>query len=610
MNRISGQLNLIFLSFFLLVIISAGGTIWGLRGQSSDALAINLAGRQRMLIQWMTRLAVEPARSPAEQEALNEAMRAFEETLQALRYGGPVHYPANQTVTLPAASAADIQAHLLRLAGEWQAFHKTLQAVQAAPSGANNWLVDVQSQSAVLLADADLLARLYQDAAGRRSAALAWAQGGFFVGASLLLLGGIWVARRSILRPLAALKAATARIGSGDLETGVPVAGPLEMADLARAFDSMRRDLLAAHLDLLRWNQTLEARVDERTLELDALYEVSREITSRLDLNAVFRSVTEKAHSLLKADTAFLCLLNDDQQLLRLRSNSGPEDSALGPAADAANPFVRAILNQHTVQQCPAAQALGTCGVVEMQFRRSHLVAPLWIDQRRIGALCVGSQREAAFNADAPRLLERLAGAAAVAIENARLYRQAERLAAIEERQRIAAAMHDGLAQTIDSIGLLVDQAGDRLENGDQTAAGQTLSQAYERICRASTEVRQTIASLVDEPPAPTSLQARLEELITQMNLASPSDQGWQVDLPGVLFLPEEDTRNVLGVVQEALINIRRHAQAKHVGLKLSLTGDAAELKIEDDGCGFDQRQPGDDSRRHFGLKILQARAA
>lgn len=133
MKRLSGQLSLILISFFGLVIVSAGGTAWGLRLQSSDALAINLAGRQRMLIQWMTRLAEEPAPGAVDREALGAAEQAFDETLRAFRQGGAVHYPTDQLVTLPAAGDAVIQAQLTQLENGWRAFQSTLDAVRNSP---------------------------------------------------------------------------------------------------------------------------------------------------------------------------------------------------------------------------------------------------------------------------------------------------------------------------------------------------------------------------------------------------------------------------------------------------------------------------------------------
>lgn len=613
MNRIARLLILIFLSFFFLVLVSAGGTIWGLRAQSSDALVINLAGRQRMLVQWMTRLAAAPDLGEVELAALAYAVEGFDETLRAFQNGGQAHYPAGQPVEIPAAREAHIQQQLKRVEMLWGEFRAHLEVIQSAIPTDPSF---VEAQAALeaaapeLLSETDRVVLLYQESANQRVRALRWLQIAFFVSASFLLLAGGLLIRRSLLRPLDELKRSALRIGSGDLKSPVAIHGPLEIRLLAKAIDAMRTSLQASHHKLTAWNQALETRVALRTRELEALYEVSREITAHLDLEGVLQSVTTKARELLRADLAFICLLDPDERVLRLRALSGPEGTVQQTAAPAANLFVQSVLADRCTHICKEGSCGEACGIMDSRFRASHLAASLWIENRVIGALCVGSQRPGCFSEDAPQLLARLAGAAAVAIENARLYSQAERLAALEERQRIAAEMHDGLAQMIDALGLLVDQAGDQLDDGDSGAAFKTLETAHERIRLMSHEVRRSIAALQEEVLQPASLQKRLAALLDEMSAQSEPGIQWKADLIGELHLPEEDARQVLGIAQEALNNARRYAGASQICL--SLEGDQGEavLRVEDDGCGFDPHSLPADGRQHFGLKILHARAA
>jgi len=93
MNSIRTRLGLLFILFFLLITISVGATFWSLQAQAGDALLINLAGRQRMLVQLMTRLASETPSDPNAAAALAEAAAAFDATLQALIGGGRSNIP-------------------------------------------------------------------------------------------------------------------------------------------------------------------------------------------------------------------------------------------------------------------------------------------------------------------------------------------------------------------------------------------------------------------------------------------------------------------------------------------------------------------------------------
>jgi len=606
MNRVAGLLRLLFLSFFLLVLVSAGGTVWGLHAHSSDALVINLAGRQRMLIQWLTRLAASPKPGLLEREALSNAAAAFDETLYALQFGGQVHYPNDRPVEIPPAREAGVQAQLTRVAELWGPFQAALEVIRAGPVDEVVYRAaqaEVQTISPLLVSEADMLVRLYQQASDRRLARLSRLQAAYFAAAVLLLFAGGLVVRRWLLHPLKALEASAGRIGAGDLETPVPAAGPVEIRLLAETLDGMRSRLRASH-------QELEARVALRTQELDALYEVSRDISSRLELQDVLQSITTKARELLKADLAFLCLIDETGSRLNLRALSGPQEMVHQPSAPLGNLFIQSVLSDPCAQSCAAGSCPGTCGIMEAGYRASHLAVSLWVENRVIGALCVGSQQVGRFSEEAQQLLTRLASAAAVAIENARLYGQAERVAALEERQRIAADMHDGLAQMVDSLGLLVDQAGELLEAGAAEAAQETLETARERIQKVSQEVRRSIAGLQEDAPGPVSLQARLAALLAEMQLQGGAETEWRADLPGEDVISEEDTRQVLGIAQEALTNARRYAGAGLIRLSLACGPEEAILLVEDDGRGFDPQTLPEDGRQHFGIKILHARAA
>ncbi len=104
-SSLQGRLGWLFLSFFLLVSVSAGLALWSLASQDQDALLVNLAGRQRMLIQQMSRLALELERTetPAAPAVLHDARSLFQQTLVALATGGEAPYPGAPGADLPAA---------------------------------------------------------------------------------------------------------------------------------------------------------------------------------------------------------------------------------------------------------------------------------------------------------------------------------------------------------------------------------------------------------------------------------------------------------------------------------------------------------------------------
>jgi methyl-accepting chemotaxis protein len=100
-SRLQTKLTLLFAAFALLVVVSIGVTYWGLQTQRQDALIINLAGRQRMLVQQMTRLAFQLQNGDVSTlAALQESEQTFSQTLSALKEGGTAPYLENYTVSL------------------------------------------------------------------------------------------------------------------------------------------------------------------------------------------------------------------------------------------------------------------------------------------------------------------------------------------------------------------------------------------------------------------------------------------------------------------------------------------------------------------------------
>jgi two-component system, NarL family, nitrate/nitrite sensor histidine kinase NarX len=609
------RMGLLLLAFFLLVIVSAGLTFWGIDQQKQDGLIINLAGRQRMFIQQMTRLALEIERSPDNlpKSELERVMSDFSETLLAFRDGGQAPYQANRVIQLQIVQDPHIQDQIGQIEQSWADFQANLDILLHQPSNSAAFeasIRNVETQSPLLIQQADALVRQYEALSIFRLNRLRIIQIGF-AGAALILLGfGALVTRRSILTPLQELETAARRIGAGDLSTSVNPAGPGEIELLGATLESMRFSLLASKAELLAWTETLEQRVDQRTQELAALNAVSREINSRLDINEVLHSITEKACLLLNVDVAFLCLLDGSQAILKLHAAQGPVDAIEKFSSPADAEYAGQVLASQQAVQCNLHDCQGLCEIMTEPYRRSHLAASLKVGNRIIGALCVGSKLKDYFQPEAAELLTRLANIAAIALENARLYEQAERSATLEERQRIAAEMHDGLAQTLGYLQMTMDQISTLVEQGQLEPARRMFERVQAVIDQANLDVRRSISRLNEDIPLHFTLQEQLQRLAEECS----SDERmveWQNNLPSPLVLPRQEMEQVLRVAREALFNAKAHSQAQQIGLELVENGERVAIIVTDDGIGFDPgktAQP--DGRQHFGLSIMRARAA
>ncbi len=606
-QRLQVQLTILFTAFVLLVVVSVGFTYWGLQAQQQDALVINLSGRQRMLVQQMTRLALQVQDgNESTIIALQESEQTFRQTLSALQNGGTAPYLTDRFVNLPAAQDAQILEALSEVESVWDEYNSMLEAMTASSDPATLQL-KLEHQSDALVQKADAVVRLYEAASTDKVKRLRTIQLTFLACALALLAVGAWMTRRSLLKPLRDLGLAAKRLGENRLDAPIQVEGPLEMRALSLAFDEMRSSLHSAREELIQWNVTLEQRVAQRTHELEMLNQISSEISSRLDIQQVLNSVTEKARSLLDGDVASLCLVDTDQHWLKLQSVSGPKHAVIGDVMLADEEFADTVLTGSQALICGVGACQSGCRMLSVEYRASHLAAPLRIGNRVVGALCVGSPTENRFATESADMLTKLANVAAIALENARLFAQAERVATLEERHRVAAEMHDGLGQTLSYLGLMTDQVVGFLSDGQDGAALERLHKTRETIGKATSDVRRAINSLMDETPPNKDLCARLREALDEVAAKYDLKTGWRLDDESFPVCSPQVEEQVYNITREALVNAARHANAKRVSVQASQNNGECFVKVEDDGQGFDISRPAPGG--HFGLRIMQARA-
>lgn len=597
----------------LLLMVFIGLTNWGLENQDQDAHTINLAGRQRMLIQQISSLmiGVNTSNDPFDPAVLSKSADLYSQTLFVLQHGGTFTDYSGKVVTLTHPNDPVVTAELTALDNDWKEFKPLVERViQKGPVVSGSAEAHTIQQTTHLLVDqADRVASSYEQVSKRKISTLIALQFSFLA-VGLVLLGVGWrMTYRSIVLPLRSLEQSAARIGIGDFSTPVSAGGPDEIQVLSTAMDSMRSQLAQSRRELETWTVELEDRVKLRTRELEALSEVSLEISSHLDLKAVLQSVTEKAQSLLGSEIASLCLLDYDGAVLQLQSIKGPTDAILQRVSPVIGTRAASVLNKTSARPCHSDTCNSVCAILHPAYRNSHIAAPLRLGNRVIGTICVGSTKPNAFGPESEIVLTQLGNAAASALENTRLYEQAENAAMLEERQRLASDMHDGLLQTLSFQQWMVRLAKEQLADGSLDQALVTLGQIERANGQADGEIRQAIASLQEELPQHSTLQQQLEDLAR-----SSADSKVPIHfIDRVLFplvLSHQASEQVLRVVREAVMNAQRYSQAEEILIHLEHHDDKLFVEVEDSGVGFSPMLEPEDDRPHFGLKIMRARAA
>ena len=188
--------------------------------------------------------------------------------------------------------------------------------------------------------------------------------------------------------------------------------------------------------------------------------------------------------------------------------------------------------------------------------------------------------------------------------------KQLERAAVLEERQRIAADMHDGLAQTLSTMGLKTGQAAAMLQAGKADEVIGEFDEMQDIIARAVSDVRRSIASLQQKPVPKRSLQEALQQTIDETQLC---EGGPLIELTAIkepVMLNAHDKEQILRVVQEALLNACRHAGSNKIEISIQRVPGGYLVAVNDDGLGFDPLKVTQNNVSHFGLSIMRARAS
>ena len=389
----------------------------------------------------------------------------------------------------------------------------------------------------------------------------------------------------------------------------------LLLAELARQAG------LAAHAvqlnaDLQRSYEQLERRVEERTRELSSLLEISHTVASTLHLKPLLGLILDQLK--LVIDYTGSSILTVEQDGLVFLDHRGPVPQEqlllLHFPLEHLGPIWRTIASGKSIlihdvrEETPLAEALratmGDLLATTFQYVCSWMAVPLILRDQVIGMLVLASSEKHAFTERHATLALAIANQAAIAIENARLYAQAQELAAVEERQKLARELHDSVSQALYGIALGLHTARIQLDR-DPGELPESFDYLLSLTEAALAEMRALIFELRPESLEREGLVAALAK--QGAALQARHDLTVQADLCEEPALPLKAKQELYRIAQEALHNTVKHAHASKVELVLRRTANAVILEVCDDGVGFD---PLGSFPGHLGLRSMQERVS
>ncbi|HJS29243.1 MAG TPA: GAF domain-containing sensor histidine kinase [Anaerolineales bacterium] len=363
-----------------------------------------------------------------------------------------------------------------------------------------------------------------------------------------------------------------------------------------------------------------ESEIERRTSQLAALQDASLLLGSDLEITNVLDRVVNLAQNLVNARYGALGVLSDDGQSL--------------------DQFITSGVSTEVRRQIGAPpKGLGILGVVIHDGKpvridnlaedprranfppyhppmRTFLGVPIRIKGKAIGNLYLTDKLPERggdgalpipFTDEDEQIVEMFAAQAAIAIENAQLYRKTQQLAILQERERFGMDLHDGIIQSIYAVGLMLEEAQHRLKY-DPKAADVEIRKGLTGLNEVIRDIRNYILDLRPERFQGRDLKHGIDELVRDLKANSFLNVRLSDESVDISRLSPEETVEILHIVQEALTNIRKHAKAVHVDIEMIMEDGRFEARISDDGVGLEERVA--ESSRGNGIRNMKERAA
>jgi signal transduction histidine kinase len=349
---------------------------------------------------------------------------------------------------------------------------------------------------------------------------------------------------------------------------------------------------------------------DVARTRLQQLMEAVLAIGSDLDLPSMLRRIIHAATELVDAQYGALGVLDDTRSSLSQFITVGIDEA--GRAAIGELPHGHGILGLLIVDAKPLRLPDLTAHPDSYGFppnhppMRSFLGVPIRVRDEVFGNLYLTDKRTAeAFTSEDEDLVVALAGAAGVAIENARLHTKVQELALVEDRERIARDLHDTVIQRLFATGMSL-QGSVRLVESDPGGAVGRIEAAVDDLDLTVKHIRTAIFGLESSRLDRTGTRRRILDLVHEAAGPLGFEPRVLIDGPLDLGLDDSVAAELVATLREALSNVARHARARHVDVAVVLDDEALHLQVVDDGIG----PPGSDTKRGKGLRNMARRAA
>lgn len=577
---------------FLLVGLGAiGFTLWVTWRLEGGAAAVNEAGRLRMNMLRM--ILARQNESPQEFARLEQR---FINGLELLRTGDPA-----RPLFVPWSS--DTHARYDHIRAQWSAIQHEWQT---APPGESAAVAVARGDAFVHELDGFVEAIEVQIM--RWTATLHLFQQfliALAIGAAVAFMAvSYWL----VLHPVEQLQQALARLRQGDLGTRLTVETDDEFGQLTAGFNLMADALQASHADLEHKVREKTASVEVQNQRLAALYAVSALGVAAGSLEELAQGFVQQIRRVAACDAAAVRWSDASNERYMLLAADGLPPAlverehclATGSCA-CGQPQAQAQVRMTSIASA-AGVRLPYC--LEAGFE-TVVSVPVPLHQRLLGEVSLFYRGTPVLSDDMRELLSTMAHHLASSMENLRVMALEREAAVAQERSLIARELHDSIAQSLAFLKIQTQLLRDAIAKGDAAARDRSVTELDTGVRECYADVRELLVHFrtrTQDEDIEEALRATLSKFEHQTGIGTRLSMSGQ----GLPLAPDVQIQ-VLHIVQEALSNVRKHAGARRVELRVQ-RHPHWRFEVQDDGQGFAPQDMPADSLQ-VGLGIMRERA-
>ena len=421
--------------------------------------------------------------------------------------------------------------------------------------------------------------------------------------------------RYNFLTPLNSLRKWSEEMLEDNHSARISVKAQGEFTDLFKGINVLSNRLETLTLDMQSQVRKQTKHIERKTHSLEIIYDIAAGINNSRDLDDLLSRFLYTLKDVVHARAAIVRLLTDDNQM-RLVASVGLDDDLMEkeqfiPSDECLCGMAYKdgkVHFQNNIQWCN--KIIGRNFFDEDQSDIGMIAVPLQYRGNTLGVYNLFvSNREFHNQEEIEDLLTTIGRHLGMAIDKAHSEDEANRLALMEERNRLAHELHDSLAQTLASLRFQVRVLDETIRGGKEPDVWHELEKIENNIDEAYAELRELITHFrapIDTRGLIPAVEHLIERFQYQTDISIFLQKEWNV-----LHLPATIEVQALRIIQESLNNIRKHSQAHTVRviLRSDTQGDCSIL-IEDDGIGINSVPDVDVTLEdHLGLSIMHERA-